>query len=139
MEQSDENELRSDFRLSLRKIDPHGYDPFSRKFMEALFIGQMWQILHGMKEVPDDIFSDIEEEFDGAKKYYKTYEETGDNSYKEMSGDEIRHAGILIKKSLAKTTDAETKRKLNLYEEKRQSLARMVEKSVSVSSKTQEA
>lgn len=132
-------ELKKDFLHASENIDPDGYDPFSRKFIEALFIGQMWQILHGMKEVSGDIFSDIEEEFDGAKKYYKIYEETGDNSYKEMSADEIRHAGILIKKSLAKTTDAETKRKLNLYEEKRQSIERMVEKSVSVSSKAQEA
>lgn len=133
------DELKKDFRHASENIDPNGYDPFSRKFMEALFIGQMWQILHDMKEVSGDIFSDIEEEFDGARKYYKIYEETGDNSYKEMSSDEIRHAGILIKKILAKTTDAEIKSELNLYEEKRQSLARMIEKSVSVSAKIQEA
>lgn len=132
-------ELKKDFRHASENIDPNGYDPFSRKFMEALFIGQMWQILHCMEEVSGDIFSDIEEEFDGARKYYKIYEETGDNSYKEMSSDEIRHAGILIKKSIAKTTDAEIKSELNLYEEKRQSLARMIEKSVSVSAKIQEA
>ena len=102
-------ELEKDFREALSHIDFKKYDPYSREFMKALFIGQMWSIVCCL-----DCDDDVEEELDGARKYMGLYKMTGDNSYKEMAGDELKHAGILIKKSSehgVETSSLESERK----------------------------
>ena len=87
------NELRKDFKESLAEIDFKEYDPFSKKFMKAGFIGQMWMLLKTLYE--DD---EVEGELEGAKTYLEKFEETKDVTFKDMAKDELRHAGILIKK-----------------------------------------
>lgn len=114
-------ELRSDFKKCLEHIDFEQYDPYSRPFMRALFIGQMYMCLNTLENSDD-----IEEELDGARKYWLMFQETGDVSYKEMAQDELRHAGILIKKHLAKSTDEKTKDALNVHEKERQDMLKMM-------------
>ena len=110
-------ELEKDFRHLVSCVDFDGYDPFSKDFMRACLVGQM---LATMKILEDD----VDEELDGAKKYYETYLETGDNSYKDMANDELRHAGILIKKHLAEPHDDAVKEKMNSLERERQDMMR---------------
>lgn len=38
------NEMKKDFDDALKQIDFKAYDPYSRKFMNALFIGQILKI-----------------------------------------------------------------------------------------------
>lgn len=71
--------------------------------------------------------NDVKEELDGAKKYYDEYLKTGDVSYKDMANDELKHAGILIKKHLAKA-DERTKSSLNYLEKERQEMQKMFSK-----------
>lgn len=112
-------ELKKDFHEALSHIDfSEAYDPYSKQFMKALFIGQL---LVAVKEMEDD----VEEEMDGARKYWETYLETNDIQYKEMAGDELRHAGILIKKHLAKADEHE-RAYLNGLEKDRQEMLRLV-------------
>lgn len=84
--------LRIDFDEAVSKIDfSKPYDPFGKTFMKALFIGEM-------RSVMKDIKPDVEEELDGAEKYWNMYLGTNDPDYKEMASDELKHAGILLKK-----------------------------------------
>lgn len=126
MKHCDFTELKHDFKELLSTIDFKAYNPFSKTFMKALFIGQM---IMATKCVCEDY--DVQDELDGAEKYFEMYKETSDVQYKEMASDELRHAGILIKKHLSKTTDDSEKEKLNLYEKDRQDML----KSISVYSK----
>ncbi len=112
-------ELDKDFREALSKIDFKKYDPYSRTFMTPLFIGML---LTAMKITEDD----VEDELEGAEKYFRMYEETGDSDFKGMASDELRHAGILIKKHLAKNPDAEGRDRLNALEKKRQETLKMI-------------
>lgn len=68
---------------------------------------------------------DVKEELEGAKTYYEKYEETGDTDYKGMASDELRHAGILIKKYMA-MADEEHKTLLSEYEKTRQDMLKMI-------------
>ncbi len=112
-------ELDKDFREALSKIDFKKYDPYSRTFMTPLFIGML---LTAMKITEDD----VEDELEGAEKYFRMYEETGDSDFKGMASDELRHAGILIKKHLAKNPDSERRDRLNALEKKRQEMLKMI-------------
>lgn len=114
------NELKADFDRQLKKIDFKSYDPYSRPFMNALFIGQMFMCVKTLEE------DDVEEELDGARKYFEMFKKTGDTTYKDMAGDELRHAGNLIKMHLAKSTDEKHKEMLNEREKERQELLRVV-------------
>ena len=109
-------ELTNDFKEAVSKIDFKNYDPYSKTFMKPLFIGQL---LLAMKSVESD--DDVEEELDGAETYLNKFLSTGDTSYKEMASDELKHAGILIKKHLANANDG-MKNKLATYEKERQNL-----------------
>lgn len=110
------NVLENDFKTSLEKIDfSKAYDPFSKSFMKALFLGQLWTCVKCLCD-------DVEDELNGAKNYYDIYLETNDAQYKEMASDELKHAGILIKKHLTKATDEKQKEKLNELEAKRQEM-----------------
>jgi glutamate synthase domain-containing protein 3 len=113
------DELEKDFRHLLSCIDFNGYDPFSKDFMRAGLVGQMWFILKSLE-------SDVEEEMEGAKKYLSIYKETGDVSFKEMANDELRHAGILIKKHLSETSDPAKKENLHSWETQRQEMLKNV-------------
>ena len=114
-------ELRKDFCEELKCIDFKRYDPHSQIFLRALHIGQMYDVLKSF-----DDSDDVEEELDGARKYFNNYVENGDTTFKEMASDELRHAGILIKKHLAKTSDDEEREKLNSYEKRRQEILKEI-------------
>lgn len=112
-------ELEKDFKEAVKKIDFKAYDPYSREFMKPLFIGQLYL---AMKAVYDD---DVEEELDGARKYWNIYLETEDTAYKDMAQDELRHAGVLIKKHLA-GADEDYRKQLNAHEKERQEMLKVI-------------
>ena len=111
-------ELKKDFKEALSHIDFSEYDPYSKPFMKALFIGQL---LMAVKEMEDD----VDEELDGARNYWNKYLETNDVQYKDMAHDELKHAGILIKKHLA-TADESDKAYLNGLEKERQEMLKLI-------------
>ena len=113
-------ELTNDFKEAVSKIDFKNYDPYSKTFMKPLFIGQL---LLAMKSVESD--DDVEEELDGAETYLNKYLTTGDSSYKEMASDELKHAGILIKKHLVNANDT-MKNKLASYKKERQNMYKRI-------------
>lgn len=114
-------ELRKDFKECLSEINFKDYDPFSRKFMKAGFIGQMWMLV---KMLHDD--DDVEEELEGAENYMEKWLNTGDVAFRDMAKDELRHAGILIKKHY-EWADDEKKVVLEEHENKRQELMKRLE------------
>lgn len=116
------NELRKDFKECLAEIDFKEYDPFSKKFMKAGFIGQMWFLV---KELYED--DEVEGELDGAKTYMDKFLTTGDVQYRDMAKDELRHAGILIKKGY-EWADDEKKAHLEQQENERQELMKEIDK-----------
>ena len=113
------SELEKDFKKAVKKINFSSYDPYSREFMKPLFIGQLYL---AMKAVYED---DVQEELDGAAKYWNTYLETEDTAYKDMAQDELRHAGVLIKKHLA-GADEEYRKQLNAHEKERQEMLKVI-------------
>lgn len=115
-------ELKKDFKECLSQIDFEEYDPFGKCFMKAGSIGQMWYLL---KELHAD--DDVEEELDGAKTYMDKFLETGDSQYRDMAKDELRHAGILIKKHY-EWADDEKKAVLEQHENERQALLKKIGK-----------
>ena len=117
-------ELRKDFKDILSTIDFKEYDPYSKKFMTAGFIGQMWFLV---KSLMDD--DDVEEELDGAKTYFEKYLETNDSQYRDMARDELRHAGILIKKH-SEWADDEKQKVLDEHEAERQELMKAIDKTI---------
>ena len=121
MESSDFRELRRDFMDALSRLDFKKYDPYSKEFMKALFIGQMNMATRFLCDEDD-----VEEELAGAEKYLDAYSSTGEQAYKDMASDELRHAGILIKKHLAKAADEDRKAELNAQEKRRQDMLKAV-------------
>lgn len=117
-------ELRKDFKDVLSKINFNEYDPYSKKFMTASFVGQMWFLVKSLME--DD---DVEEEIEGARTYFEKYLETNDTQYRDMAKDELRHAGILIKKH-SEWADEEKQKTLNQHEEERQELIKAIDKTI---------
>lgn len=120
----DVKELRKDFKEIISEINFKEYDPFSKVFMKAGFVGQMWFLTKMLCE--DD---DVEEELEGAEKYFDKYNETGDVTFRDMAKDELRHAGILIKKHY-EWADDKKKEHLEQQENKRQELLKLVEKTI---------
>lgn len=114
-------ELRRDFKDSLAEINFKEYNPFSKKFMKAGFIGQMWALI---KMLHDD--DDVESELEGAEEYMEKWHSTGDTAFRDMAKDELRHAGILIKKHY-EWADDEKKAVLEEHENKRQELMKQLE------------
>lgn len=109
-------ELEKDFKEMLECIDFKKYDPYSKLYMRALFIGQMYMCVKALGE------DDVEEELDGASKYMYSYLKTNEESYKEMAKDELKHAGMLIKLHYAAATDSDEKEHLEEQENKRQEM-----------------
>ena len=103
------DELKKDFDEAIAEIDFNHYDPYSKAFMKALFIGEMYMI---MKCIDDD----VEDELDGAREYMIRYMVTKDSQFKEMAKDELKHAGILIRKEMP-TANTEKVNRLHRYEE----------------------
>lgn len=117
--------LKKDFEEALGRIDfEKPYDPFGKAFMKAFFIGGT---LLASSLIDDS--DDAQEELDGAEKYMSRYLESGDAQYKEMACDELRHAGILIKKRLSKAADEKEKERLCRHEKKRQEMLKEISSS----------
>ena len=114
-------ELKKDFKNCISEIDFKEYDPFSKSFMKAGFIGQMWML---MKMLHDD--DDVESELEGAEEYMEKWHSTGDTAFRDMAKDELRHAGILIKKHY-EWADDEKKAVLEEHENKRLELMKRLE------------
>lgn len=135
MDSSIEKEVYNDFKNALKSIDFNSYNPESTEFNKALSIGLMWKLLdeicehaeeHEEKIEPysdDNIYNEIQ----GAKKYFQKYMDSGDENYKEMSKDELKHAGILIKKAYAKLPGSEEKNKLKDYEAEITTITKQIE------------
>lgn len=125
------NEVLADFKDALEKIDFGAYNPNSQEFRNALDIGLMCFLLCKMfsddvelplpkeEEKSDD---DIAEEISGAKKYLQKFIDTGDESYRGMSADELRHASTLIKKANSRLPGGEEKLRLKSYEKEIQEI-----------------
>lgn len=112
--------LRDDLTRCLERIDFSGaYNPCGGDFLTALRIGQMMSVLSS----PDD---DVSGELSGAERYLAAYRETSDASFKEMAMDELRHAGILIKRYLSQAADEAVRMRMDGYERRRQELSRTV-------------
>ena len=58
-----------------------------------------------VEEQNDALKDDIKDELMGAEHYYTKWIESGDENYKMMARDELRHADFAIKKALAAATD----------------------------------
>ena len=114
-------ELEKDYHTLVSRINFKDYDPLDPNFMKASVVGLMWLV---GKELCCG--GDVEEELDGAEKYFRLYEESGDSAYKSMAADELRHADTLIKKHLAKETDSETRETLAMLDRKRQDISKMI-------------
>lgn len=130
-----EKELEKDFSDALEKIDFGKYSPRSQEFLDALFIGLMRLVLRGTDSKPaetaraheqDDCVS---EKIALAKNALRHFAESGDETYKEMCADELRHARTLLKKAYAKFPNAEEKTRLRGLEAEAEEISRQVEKS----------
>lgn len=130
-----DKELEKDFSDALEKIDFGKYSPRSQEFLDALFIGLMRLVLCGTEKKsaetvrgyePDDCVS---EKIVLAKKALRRFAESGDETYKEMCVDELRHARTLLKKAYAKFPNAEEKTRLRGLEAEAEEISKQVEKS----------
>ena len=123
------DEIFSDFKDSVAKIDFNSYNPNSLEFLTALNIGLMWHLMNEVNGGTDTVTivdraekDDISDEIFGAKKYFQKYIDLNDPAYKEMAKEELKHAEILIKKANAKLPSGEEKSKLKEYENELNSL-----------------
>lgn len=115
-------EVLKDFKESLEKIDfMEAYNPDSAVFGTALRLGLMWHLLKELEDCStekvaesksDETGDEIADEISGAKKYLQRYIDSGDEVFREMSKDEIRHAEILLRKASAKLPGVEEKKRL---------------------------
>lgn len=139
MDSSIEKEVLLDFKTALSKIDFNGYNPNSIEFLSALFTGEMWRLIQKLNqmdsshedyeiETSEEKTSDeISEELSGAKKYLQKYLDSNDALFQQMASDELKHAGILIKKAYSKLPNAEEKSKLKSYEDELNSISKQLE------------
>ena len=133
------DEVYSDFKNSLSGIDFNSYNPNSPEFTSALNVGLMWHLLREMKgDKIENVITDknsesekdeISDELFGAKKYFQKYLDSGDLVYKELASDELKHAGILIKKAYSKLPNSEEKTKLKSYEDEQKEIFNQIESS----------
>lgn len=117
----DIEEVKSDLKEALKCIDFKKYDPMSKMFERTLNIGLMLMNLITLEKTDD-----VKEELDGAKEYFEIYLQTNDIQFKEMASDELKHAGILIKKHLSKTDNEHRIKELNEYENERMDMLKIV-------------
>lgn len=125
----DIKEVMEDFKKALKKIDfEKGYNPESSEFNRALNIGLMWRLLYkisSFSESDGDIVADV---IRISKVYLQKYIDTSDSSFKDMAGDMVRHATILVKKANARLPSAEEKKKLRNYEAEINEVMAQIEK-----------
>ena len=114
-------ELKQDFQRMIKQIDFSKYDPRSQLFMTVLSIGLMYMSIKAITSTDD-----VAEELNGARKYMLNYLSSNDTNYKDMAKDELRHAGILIKK-LYEKADFKEKVRLETYENEAQELLARIE------------
>jgi len=120
-----EEEVLQDFKTALSKINFKGYNPNSSEFLNALFTGEMWNLIcklnhldsNGEIEIENIEKDEISEELADAKKYLQKYIDSNDSIFQQMANDELKHAEILIKKAYSKLPNAEEKTKLKSYED----------------------
>lgn len=119
------DEVLKDFKESLSRIDFSRYNPKSSEFETALYTGLMWMLMDECDEDGVDVLSvaveeepsdGISEELHDAKKYLQKYLDTRDGSYKDMASDELKHAGILLRKAYNRTIGNEERSRLKKYE-----------------------
>lgn len=119
------DEVLKDFKESLSRIDFSRYNPKSSEFETALYTGLMWMLMEECDEGGVDVLSavveeepsdGISEELHDAKKYLQKYLDTRDASYKDMASDELKHAGILLRKAYNRTIGNEERSRLKKYE-----------------------
>ena len=119
------DEVLKDFKESLSRIDFSRYNPKSSEFETALYTGLMWMLMDECDEGGVDVLSvaveeepsdGISEELHDARKYLQKYIDTRDASYKDMASDELKHAGILLRKAYNRTIGNEERSRLKKYE-----------------------
>lgn len=127
--------MRKDFLDSLDRINFSAYNPNSSEFMDALRIGIMWHLLCEVDDCCEKAESEtikaddeIADKILSAKRHFQKYIDTDDVSFKEISEDELRHAGILVKKAYSKLPNGEEKAKLKEYELEIKEVSEQVEK-----------
>ena len=139
MDLSIEKEVLQDFKTALSKIDFIGYNPSSAEFLNALFTGEMWRLIRKLNQMDlahedykvktseEKSGNEISEELLGAKRYLQKYLDSNDLIFQQMASDELRHAGMLIKKAYSKLPNAEEKQKLKSYEDELNSISKQLE------------
>ena len=102
--------LQRDFKSLIEKLTPkylQHYNPTS--FHDAASIASILllakELEEDVEEQNDALKDDIKDELMGAEHYYTKWIESGDENYKMMARDELRHADFAIKKALAAATD----------------------------------
>ena len=117
--------LKEDFKEAVSQIDFKGpYNPWGKAFMKASFLGEMWFLMKSLYE--DD---EVESEIEGARTYFERFLTTGDTTFRDMAKDELRHAGILIKKD-SEWADEDKKKILDAHESERQELMKAIDKTI---------
>ena len=94
-----EQELSSDLMKKIEGIDFKAYDSCGFEFRRASSIASVLLAVRAMAGDDtdrDDVMHEIDGELSGAEAYMEKYRETGEGMYREMAGDELRHAGYLI-------------------------------------------
>jgi lysyl-tRNA synthetase class I len=117
------SELKNDFDSAISNIDFSNYNPNSKEFMTALFVGAM---LHLIDE-DEDSDDEIDDELHSAKKYLNRYIENKDLSFKEMVKDELKHAETLIRKQQSKLLTSGKKNKIKEQEAKHNAILAQLE------------
>ena len=117
--------LKEDYKEAVSHIDFKGpYNPWGKAFMKASFLGEMWFLMKSLYE--DD---EVESEIEGARTYFERFLTTGDSTFRDMAKDELRHAGILIKKD-SEWADEDKKKILDAHESERQELMKAIDKTI---------
>ena len=133
MDTSIRDELVKDFKESLAKISFSSYNPKSDEFETALFIGLMLMVLDetecGEECVVEASNDEISDEIYGAKKYLQRYLDSGDETFKNMASDELRHCSYLLKKAYSKSVGNEERTKLRRYESEIEQVDEQIKKS----------
>ena len=136
MDTSIKNELMRDFKESLSKIDFLSYNPKSDEFETSLFVGLMLMILDELWDddnveinVMKDSNDEISDEIYGAKKYLQKYIDTGDEMFKTMASEELKHGSYLLKKAYSKSIGNDERNKLKKYESDIEQVDEQIKKS----------
>lgn len=117
-----ESELLKDFKDAVSKINFESYNPNSPEFASALAIGKMWRLVHKLNECGackkalsgEAETDEIAEKIAAAKRHLQRFLNTDNDTYRQMSKDELAHADALIKIEMP-GADATRVQKLRRY------------------------